>query len=85
MRPGVGAAADGNHDGHGSGEAQRARARDDEHGYGRDERMGKTRLRTEESQPKKASTAIKNYRWNKIRRDAIRRVAAMGRGLRWLR
>ena len=45
---GVGAATDGDHDGHGRGEAEGAGARDDQHGDGGDERVSETRLGTNE-------------------------------------
>ena len=42
---GFGAAPDADHDGHRRGEAERARAGDDQHRHGSDERVGEARLR----------------------------------------
>ena len=46
---GLRAAADADHDRHRRGEAQRARAGDDQHAYGRDQPIGEARFGAEQS------------------------------------
>ena len=79
----AGTAPHGDHDGHGCGKAQCARAGDQENGYSIHDGMGESRLGAEQAPREKCDNRNRQHDWNKNSSDFVgktlnRRACALG-------
>src|SRR5262245_19775763 len=71
QHPGRSAATDANHDGHWSRQTESARTRDDANGYRVQQRIGKTRLRTDQRPYYEGDDRAHHNRGNEISRHNV--------------